>query len=837
MSDETGARAAGEQETRPAEKAALAPTGLRLAAGTRPASAEELERLRRFHFLGDGATMPAGSLLPALLWALRDPSRVRTDYPLLLPPATDSEHGVLPLSDALSRARQGLSLQGEGLSLFDDNALRFERCVRRAIPSDASAVSADDVLTAAAKALLAELSLRPHHEAHLSDALEGLRAMIPAGSQLLGVGSGVELSLLAHAVGSQLAPRREAYQMEVSQAIASLEALLEVDDAKLRRAREPSTRESAFTASSLIDPEALSRALGPHRGSTTLSPERRARIERTLEQLRCGLKLDEPHAVVVRAGAEPAGEATDRVAVVESPEPLAAAMLRSEELVAPWIEAFRALRVAKLELQSPEGGYDSTVHDAWLAGFERHALSEQERELLPIVVVVEDANALLGPELARLSLLLRSGRRIMVMARARAAGLVARDEGSLGMEARLELGYLAMSFRELVVHQSSVSRPQHLHSGLARAVRGTSASLHVVGVSDGFSALGGGLEAGAAVEARALPLFLYDASRGGSWARRLQLHANPQPETDFPLYPLECSSHTGAVERLEVSFCLADYALLRPELASQFVVVEDATLESPALVPIHHYLALAPEVAARCIPYVWAASTQGELVRAVVSQRLVLACRDRLDFWRTLQELAGIHNEHVQRATEAQAERLEREATARIEALQAEHREQVERVRIETAAEALGKLAAALVCDQPGDWFAGGLAGGDTGAAAPVVSAPQEAAVNQSAEALLQEGTESAAGVADEDDDEGFDEPWIDSGLCTSCNDCINLNPRLFVYNSNKQATIADVDAGTFEQLVTAAEKCPAKCIHPGKPANRNETDLDELVARAAKFN
>jgi hypothetical protein len=34
-----------------------------------------------------------------------------------------------------------------------------------------------------------------------------------------------------------------------------------------------------------------------------------------------------------------------------------------------------------------------------------------------------------------------------------------------------------------------------------------------------------------------------------------------------------------------------------------------------------------------------------------------------------------------------------------------------------------------------------------------------------------------------------------------------------------------------------AAEKCPARCIHPGKPLNPDEPNLDELIERAKPFN
>ena len=59
----------------------------------------------------------------------------------------------------------------------------------------------------------------------------------------------------------------------------------------------------------------------------------------------------------------------------------------------------------------------------------------------------------------------------------------------------------------------------------------------------------------------------------------------------------------------------------------------------------------------------------------------------------------------------------------------------------------------------------------------------------------------------------------------------------MFVYNDNKQAFIKDPDAGTFRQLVEAAETCQVAIIHPGKPRNPNEPGLDELIKRAEPFN
>ena len=80
------------------------------------------------------------------------------------------------------------------------------------------------------------------------------------------------------------------------------------------------------------------------------------------------------------------------------------------------------------------------------------------------------------------------------------------------------------------------------------------------------------------------------------------------------------------------------------------------------------------------------------------------------------------------------------------------------------------------------------------------------------------------------------EEAWIETARCPSCNECQNINDKMFKYNDNKQAYIVDVKLGTYRQMVEAAEACQVAIIHPGKPWNPNEPGLDELIARAEPF-
>ncbi len=64
----------------------------------------------------------------------------------------------------------------------------------------------------------------------------------------------------------------------------------------------------------------------------------------------------------------------------------------------------------------------------------------------------------------------------------------------------------------------------------------------------------------------------------------------------------------------------------------------------------------------------------------------------------------------------------------------------------------------------------------------------------------------------------------------------MHVNKRMFAYDANKQAYIADAGAGTYRELVEAAESCQVSIIHPGKPRNPDEPGLAELLERAAPF-
>ena len=90
-----------------------------------------------------------------------------------------------------------------------------------------------------------------------------------------------------------------------------------------------------------------------------------------------------------------------------------------------------------------------------------------------------------------------------------------------------------------------------------------------------------------------------------------------------------------------------------------------------------------------------------------------------------------------------------------------------------------------------------------------------------------------AAAVADGD----YLAPWLESDKCTACDECTNLNPKMFAYGPGKKAFIKDANAGPYSDLVKASERCTAGVIHPGLPRDRSGKDADKWIARGRKHN
>lgn len=76
----------------------------------------------------------------------------------------------------------------------------------------------------------------------------------------------------------------------------------------------------------------------------------------------------------------------------------------------------------------------------------------------------------------------------------------------------------------------------------------------------------------------------------------------------------------------------------------------------------------------------------------------------------------------------------------------------------------------------------------------------------------------------------------IETVRCSGCRACVGINDRMFAINAKGQAIIVDPAAGSYRELVEAAELCQVAVIHPGRPRDPGEPGLEELLRRAARF-
>jgi hypothetical protein len=312
------------------------------------------------------------------------------------------------------------------------------------------------------------------------------------------------------------------------------------------------------------------------------------------------------------------------------------------------------------------------------------------------------------------------------------------------------------------------------------------------GATAGADRLPAYLVAAAAMQSRAFPAFTYDPSAGPGLADRFSLEDNPQPTVDWPVVPLEFAD--GDLQRVTepATFTFLDFVACDGRHARHFARVPHAAWNED-MVPVAEWLSHPPPSGSDRIPYLLAVDDADILQRVIADDRVVQAARRCRESWHRLQELGGVHSSHAERLLEREKTAWDAQKTREIEAIRS------------AAAPATPATPATV----------------PAAAGAPII-VPTE----------VQPPAVAAPAAAER----SKDEPYIETIRCSSCNECTQINDRMFAYNADQQAYIKDLSAGTYQQLVEAAESCQLSIIHPGKPRDPNEPGLAELVERAQPF-
>jgi pyruvate-ferredoxin/flavodoxin oxidoreductase len=508
---------------------------------------------------------------------------------------------------------------------------------------------------------------------------------------------------------------------------------------------------------------------------------------------------------------------------------------------------FAAVRRAELELQD---AYDPAVHDAELERLDWRSFTDEEIALSPPILAVGGDGAMLDIGFQNLSRLLASGKPIRVVVLdtqvysntggqsctssflGQVSDMAGYGEGQRGKEeTRKELALLAMAHRNVFVLQSSQASPSHLLGGVLRALGSrypAVLALHCPcppehGLGDAAAPHAAKL----ALESRAFPLLVYDPAAGATLAERVSLDGNPSVDEVAPEYELAYVDADGSERRMTLPVTVADWAATEARFRKHFTPAP-ADPGDAELVPFHEYLALPAEDRGGKRPFIYVLEAGRRLGRLCVAEEVVRLAEDRRSLWGQLRDMAGLQARKEQE--------LEADFERRVAALQAEYEGKLAELKTRYPQLIARRLAEGLLRSADGRSGLGELLARTPAPDLSRLDAPPLTAAPAAAPSAATAVAPAAAPAAVEDEPLTLD-PSIDTALCTACNECTNLNKRMFAYNSKKQAYIKDVRAGTFKELVLAAEKCPVRIIHPGTPLNPREKDLDKWIQRARPFN
>ncbi|MDP3759516.1 MAG: hypothetical protein Q8R01_03230 [Ramlibacter sp.] len=608
-------------------------------------------------------------------------------------------------------------------------------------------------------------------DATFDESQRRLRAAVKVDGVLADCDAALPPRLLRHVWEAAQAAKSAQFRQRLQRLVLKLSAILQADVEKSARGVAPDRLQATMgpAFASAMDFDAMSRLLTKSQPRETMPAARKRRITDLLRVLKSQRFYTDGAA---DAPVQGYGFVFDSCG---------AALKAYRERLPKLVELARALVIADLEI---DGQYSPERHDAVFEAYGAAGLDAAELAVFPDYLVCIADGGLDAQENTRLMEILSSGLPIKVLLQVDDLTDSTSEPGmqAPGMRSR-QLASLAMGLNEVYVLQSSASNlfqfRDRLHKGVT--YRGPALFSVYSGANAKAAGLPPYLMAAAAMESRAFPAFTYDPSAGANWAARFCLQANSQVDLDWPVkgFAYEDEQHQGVTQ--DLAFTVVDFLAADSRYAGQLARVPREKWNG-SMIAVDETLAKERKGLPDKVPSVLMVDGQNRLQKVLVTQSLIRQASRCREMWHSLQELGGIHNSHAEqllaREQKAWEERMRKEAEA-----------------------------------------------------APPVSAP--AAAQPAAATTAPSSAAPAVAEVMEEPERNPDEAYIETERCSTCNECTQINNKMFAYNANQQAYIADINAGTYAQLVEAAESCQVAVIHPGKPRNPNEPGLEELLKRA----
>ena len=609
----------------------------------------------------------------------------------------------------------------------------------------------------------------------LAKSLKALRAALKHDGEVIDCDKAMPFRVFQHAWKTLQDQKAQKFRAAINALIMKLSDILSADFGHTKEGMSPERLQAAIGSAhrDTFDFAAMSRLLTEATVKVPMAESRRQRIRGLLSTLR------------TQRFFPPATESDKWIGVAEpysfAFETCAEAVAAYRERLPKMTELAKAMAVAKLE---SDGEYSEARHDAFFAGFGDNGLDADDIAAFPDYLICLRAADFRAAESDLILRAFVAGMpvKLVVQTDDLLEQSPIRDEYVVAGLRGKQLASSAIGFGASFVLQASGSGLFKLREQVMRGLAYRGPALFSIYSGANSGSLAPYLAAAAAAESRAFPAFTYDPSAGKDWASRFSLSTNSQVDVDWPVQRLDYEDAELQLVSETVAFTLVDFAACDPRCGKYFAKVPRAKWTAD-LVPVAEFLKGEPKDLAEKVPCLLMVDRDNQLQKVIVNDMLVQEARRCREAWRSLQELGGVHNSHA-------AKLLDQERKAWAEQAEA--------------------AAFAAAANQPQ-------------ASAPVAAPSASAAA-------------AAPAAAEAAPEKASDDAYIETARCTSCNECTQINDKMFGYDANKQAFIKDVNAGTYRQLVEAAENCQISIIHPGKPRNPNEPGLDELIKRAEPF-
>ncbi|HSW33124.1 MAG TPA: hypothetical protein VLH36_05855, partial [Steroidobacteraceae bacterium] len=616
---------------------------------------------RRGHDEAQLATL--AGLRPALMSAYRDLESLRYDFPVILAHGNgDFAHSLSDAVDAALRAVATPGVSGESLRR---RALKIEREIRRlaAHGTRGTLLQLWDKAVAALAASADEAFARDAGRARESLAIDGEVAHCDAS---------LPARFVRHAWRAVQQQKARAARVRIEQLVIRLENILRADFARSEAALAAPALQASFGDAhrGMFDFRVMSHLLsrgGSHGG---LGLPRRRRIEDVLAVLKAQRFFPAPGS----AGAAAAHPGAHEFEFDSVDDALEAFRRRLPEVA----QLLKALQVAELE---GAGDYAAVLHDTIFATFDEASVGTQDLEFFPDYFVCLAGDGAM--EHGRLTEALSSGVPLKVLVQVTdlvEEGMLGAGRFAFGLRAS-RLASATMSLDDVFVLQSAASNLLQVRDRIERGLRYAGPALFSVYAPPDGGVLPGYLQAAAAMQSRAFPVFTYDPAAGPDLAARFSLENNPQLGVDWPIERFRYADQEMQTVTEEVAFTFADFAMCDPRHARHFELAPRAAW-SEGMIPARAWLADPPQDPGTAVPFVLAVDDADLLCRLVVDERLMRAAQQCREAWHRLQELGGVNDSRT-------AQLLEREKKAWEEA----HRREAAAAPVPVAAQPVDAAA------------------------------------------------------------------------------------------------------------------------------------------------